>query len=224
MTGEIKDLKGHVAAFLIVLTLAIGLSAGFVIRDVLPPDQPSAPVFNVISDDSDEGPSNESNPTLVMSAYRVLEAIRDEDFSALSNYVDSDEGVTVTPFSTVNFSSDVRLSLQEISGAGDSNIDYIWGMTPSEGEPIRMTIQEFFSSFLWDADYTLAAEIGIDTVCYVGNAQENVADAYPDDRFVDFYLAGEGADNMNWSSLKLVFSQKAGQWRLVGIVHSKWMP
>lgn len=214
-------MKRYVAAFLIVLALAIGLSTGFVIRSVIPLKPTSV---QVVAGNSSIASDNESNPSLVVSAYRVLESIRDQDFAALSSYVDPEEGVTVTPFSTVSFSNDVRLSAQEIGGAAGGDTDYIWGVTPSEGEPIRLTIPEFFSSFLWDADYANAPEIGIDTVLYTGNAQENVADAYPDCQFVDFCLASQGEDNLEWSSLKLVFSQKDGQWKLVGIVHSKWMP
>lgn len=207
--------------FLIVLALIIGLSSGFVLRGALPSSRPSYPAPDLPSGDSS---SPGSNTSLLLTATEVLEAIHSQNFSLLSSFADPNEGVTFTPFSTVDRSANVTLSAKDLSSAASNSDDYIWGVTVGGNEPVRLTISEFFSECLWDADFNSSSTIGVDTVLYSGNAVENVADAYPDCRFVDFYLPGQGADNENWFSLKLVFSRHHGEWYLIGVVHSEWTP
>ena len=66
----------------------------------------------------------------------------------------------------------------------------------------------------------------MDHVIASGNSLENVEDAYPEDRFVEFYFPGQdpASGGLDWSALKLVFSdpEHAGDHRLVGVIHSEW--
>ena len=57
-----------------------------------------------------------------------------------------------------------------------------------------------------------------------GNALENLADAYPGCRYVDFSIpsADPVNDGLDWSSLKLVFQPEDDLWYLVGVVHGEW--
>ena len=89
-----------------------------------------------------------------------------------------------------------------------------------------MTLPEYLGAYVFDADYTQAPIIGVDHVIASGNSLENVEDAYPEDRFVEFYFPGQdpASGGLDWSALKLVFSdpEHAGDHRLVGVIHSEW--
>ena len=67
-------------------------------------------------------------------------------------------------------------------------------------------------------------QIGVDRIQMTGNALENLKDAYPDCRFVDFsYPELDPAyQGLDWCSLRLVFAPETTKWRLVGIVHGQW--
>ena len=92
------------------------------------------------------------------------------------------------------------------------------------GLPIQMTMVQYLDRYVYDTDYTQAPEIGIDRIITSGNALENLSEAYPDCRFVDFSFpsADPVNDGLDWSSLKLVFYPEASRWYLVGIVHGEW--
>jgi hypothetical protein len=66
--------------------------------------------------------------------------------------------------------------------------------------------------------------IGNNIVIGKGNTLENIHEVYPDGVFVEFHFTGfnEQYDGMDWKSLRLVFEQDGGSWRLVGIVHDQW--
>ncbi|MCD8191000.1 MAG: hypothetical protein LUD78_12440 [Clostridiales bacterium] len=208
------------AIFAVIVALLIGLAAGFVLRGISSGSKGlSLSVFQ--SDSSENGGNNGSNTALLTAAMDVLDALNSRDYSALSKLADPDEGVTFTPYSTVDFSTDVTLTAKELKNAESETTSYVWGVTPGDGEPMKMTISEYLLDFLWDADYTACPSFGVDTVLYTGNAQENVAEAYPGCRFVDCYLPGQGDDNLDWSALKLVFVWEDNGWYLRGIIHSQ---
>ncbi|MCD8051486.1 MAG: hypothetical protein LUE89_07400 [Clostridiales bacterium] len=203
------------AIFAVILALIIGLAAGCVLWSLLSPGSDGISVFQ-----SDSG-ENGSNTALLCAAMDVLDALNSQDCAALSDWADPEVGVTFTPYSTVDFSTDVTITAKELKKADSETTSYVWGVSLGDGEPMKMTVTEFLSDFLWDADYTACPSFGVDTVLYTGNAQENVTEAYPDCRFVDCYLPGQGDDNLDWSALKLVFLWRDDGWYLRGIIHSQ---
>lgn len=164
------------------------------------------------------------NFPLLNSACAALRAIQQRDYATLAAYVHPERGVTFTPYSTVNGESDLNFNQSQVKKfAGDTN-RYIWGTVPGTGELIQMTPEEFISKYIFGADYTQASKIGIDKINISGNALENVTQAYPDCRFVDFTFpsveaSGQGQD---WNALKLVFAPAQTQWYLVALIHSQW--
>ncbi len=208
------------AIFAVIVALLVGLAAGFVLRGASSSSGGGMSVAVVQADSCSVGSSG-SNTALLAAATDVLDALNSRDCSALSKLADPDEGVTFTPYSTVDFSTDVTLTAKELKKADTASDNYVWGVTLGDGEPMKMTAADFLFGFLWDGDYTSCPSFGVDTVLYTGNAQENVAEAYPDCRFVVCYLPGQGDDNLDWSALKLVFVWKDNSWYLRGIIHSQ---
>jgi hypothetical protein len=219
------SIKYLISVFWIVLLLLIGLSAGFVLRGSFPAGRNNISTFTASSGDSSTGNGESDNFSLLNAGEEVADALRRQDYEALADYIDPDSGVTITPYSTVNKETDIVLTSDDLLTGVKKSTSYVWGTAPGTGDPIKQTVSAFFSQFLWNTDYTSAPEIGIDTVLYTGNAQENVADAYPDCRFIDFYVPGQKETNKHWTSLKLVFrwKERSERWYLVGIVHSEWM-
>ena len=151
----------------------------------------------------------ENNFALLHAAGLACEAISRRDFTALASYVHPDRGVTFTPYSTVDFDTDLTFTADQIRALEQDQTTYVWGLEDGRG---------------WDADYTRAPELGIDQIITGGNALENLAEAYKGCRFVDFcYPSADPVnDGLDWSSLKLVFQAGEHSWYLVGIVHGEW--
>lgn len=169
-------------------------------------------------------PDSAENFPLLGSACSVNRAIQRQDWSTLAAYVHPERGVVFTPYSTVDPEKDLCFTAEQLKNlAQDQNI-YTWGVEDGRGDPIQMTIAQYFERYVYDRDYTQAPEIGVDRIMTGGNALENLTEAYPDCRFVDFSFpsADPVNDGMDWSSLKLVFQLQGEHWYLVGIVHGEW--
>lgn len=164
------------------------------------------------------------NDILLERAESALELLKAEDYTGLSALIHPEKGITLTPFSTVSAECDRTLSSQEVSVLAEDEETYVWGVMDGSGMPIRSTCDAYFDRFVFNADYTQAPEVGVDTVLMSGNALENVADAYPQARFVDYNFPGIDPEKKgyDWCSLKLVFEPWQNNWYLVGLIHSEW--
>jgi hypothetical protein len=161
------------------------------------------------------------NFPLLNTACSVLRVIQNRDYETLSGYVDPNQGLTFTTFSTVDRETDLTFTKAQVAGFAKDTEKYNWGVVPGSGDLLTMTAEEYFSGYVFHVDYTQATRIGIDKVNITGNALENVSEAYPDCRFVEFTYPGSG-QGQDWSSLKLVFSHDQSMWMLVGIIHGQW--
>lgn len=220
--------------FACALCTAFGLLLGVLLPiDLLPapPDETGAITLPTPLEPSGssaggsaEGPDQTDNFSLLQTACEVCDAIARRDFAALSSYVHPDRGVTFTPYSTVDFTTDLTFTPDQIHGLEQDQTTYVWGLEDGRGLPIQMTMSQYLDRYVWDADYTRAPEIGIDRIITGGNALENLTEAYEDCRFVDFChpSADPVNDGLDWSSLKLVFRGEADGWYLVGVVHGEW--
>lgn len=153
----------------------------------------------------------------------VLAAMQEGDYETLAAFVHPERGVTFTAFSTVS-KSDLTLTANQVAGAAENESKYIWGIAHGSGTPLDLTIQEYFAAYVISADYSTAPLIGVNYVSASGNSLENVAEAYPDDVFLEYYFPGtdSASSGLDWSALKLVFGAAQGELKLVGIIHSEW--
>lgn len=164
------------------------------------------------------------NFPLLGTACAVNRAIQRQDWSTLASCIHPERGVVFTPYSTVEPETDLCFTADQIKNLAQDETVYIWGVEDGRGDPIQMTASQYFERYVYNRDYTQATEIGIDRIMTEGNALENLTEAYPGCRFVDFSFpsADPVNDGMDWSSLKLVFQPQGERWYLVGVVHGEW--
>lgn len=221
------------AALMTVLALLCGLLLGSMVGLSLSStassaaDSSSVPAvqYAYASSVPTQAPLDTNDNTLLLErASQVLEALKQEDYAALSRLIHPSRGVTLTPYSTVDPSCDNVFSQEQVAGLAEDERLYTWGLTMGSGTPIRCTARDYFARYVFNADYTEAPQVGIDTVLISGNALENVADAYPQGRFVEYHFPGidPALEGFDWCSLKLVFETWNNQWYLVGIIHGEW--
>ena len=218
-----------------LLCLAVGLLLGGLLPMPWDADEPDpAPTLSntllpTPSSSQKEGVTAQEAPqpldtgdnfTLLSSASYVVQALQTRDYSAVAALVHPELGVTLTPYSTVDPDADVTLTQAQVRSLAQDDTVYTWGVQDGSGAPISLTPLQYFEQFVFDADYTKASLIGIDQIMLSGNALENLTEAYPGCRFVDFSIPGQ--DGMDWSSLKLVFQAGDTSWYLVGVVHGQW--
>lgn len=226
-----------------ILSLAIGLLVGILLpinlmEETSPPalnnspnnfpsppgvSQPEGSSSAAVSSSPDT-PDPEDNFSLLGAACAVNRCLQRQDWTTLAAYVHPERGVTFTPYSTVDPDNDLTFTSEQIKNLAQDQTIYTWGFEDGRGDPIQMTILQYFDRYVYDRDYTQVPQIGVDRIMTGGNALENLAEAYPDCRFVDFSFpsADPVNDGLDWSSLKLVFLPEGEHRYLVGVVHGEW--
>ncbi len=185
---------------------------------------PSSDSVGTQTDSSQTSFNRSDNFTLLNAAFTVVNALRQQDYHTMSAFVHPEKGVTFTPYSTVDPEVDLTFSQEQIMNLTQDTAVYTWGTVDGRGSPIELTMAQYFQRYVFNADYSQAPQIGVDRIQMRGNALENIEEAYPQGRFVDFCFpqlnkANEGLD---WCSLKLIFEPGEQSWLLVGVVHGEW--
>ena len=210
--------RAAIPLILLLFGFVLGLFASLSLRE--PPADPST---QPQAKQQQTQPS-QSTTGLLRAAAGVTDAFQAKDYETLSAYVHPTRGVTCTPYSTVDLQQDQCFSPDQIKAAAEDDTTYTWGYGDGRGDPIQMTMTQYFDRFVFDADYTQAPQVGVDQIITSGNALENITQAYSGCHFVDFcYLSRDPAnEGMDWCSLKLVFTAENAAWYLVGVVHGEW--
>jgi hypothetical protein len=166
-------------------------------------------------------PSDAADSELVAASYELLGYIRDSDWRALAAIAHPELGVKFSPYATISAQSAKQFTPQAISAFDKDKTTYVWGVYDGSAEPIEMTPAEYFARFVFDRDYTRAPVLGINRVVRSGNALENIAEACPGIRFVDFHLPSPEGEDGAWRSLRLGFEEYRGSLMLTLILHSE---
>jgi len=165
-----------------------------------------------------------TDTVLVELSKSILKSLKVQDYKALAGYVHPVNGVRFTPYSFVDAKRDRVLKAAEIQNISKSKKKLKWGDYDGSGEPIKMTSAEYFSRFVYDADFLGKGEITVNEVIQSGNTVNNIKEAYPGCDFVEFMIPMidpqyEGAD---WRALRLVFKKENGKYFLIAVIHNEF--
>lgn len=168
--------------------------------------------------------SQASSGSMLMAALTLVEQIADQDFEAVAQFVDPDEGVLFSPYGYVDVNEDLVFFPQDLETAFQDATVYTWGAFDGTGDPIDKTFAEYYDRFIYDQDYASPHLIGNNTIVGTGNTLINLEDVYPDAGFVEFHFTGFDPqyEGMDWRSLRLVLEEQNGSWVLRAIVHDEW--
>ncbi|MGG6432802.1 FtsB family cell division protein [Anoxybacillus sp. D401a] len=161
--------------------------------------------------------------SLLSVALDVVAALKNKDMNALASYVHSN-GVRFSPYGHVDVQNDLQFSASQLSSLLSSTQVYQWGVYDGSGDPIQLTFQDYFDRFVYDVDFANPHMIGNNVVVGTGNMINNIQQVYSNSSFIEFHFTGFDPqyNGMDWRSLRLVFEQENGQWKLVGIIHDEW--
>jgi len=166
----------------------------------------------------------ESEVLLVNLSKDILKTISSRNYKALAGYVHPVLGLRFTPYSYVDIKKDRKLTAVQLMNITQPKKKFLWGEYDGSGEPINMTIGEYFNRFVYDADFLTKGEVTVNKVIQRGNTTNNVKEAYPDCEFTEFMIPVidpqyEGAD---WRALRLVFKKENDKIYLIGIIHNEF--
>ncbi|HOA41096.1 MAG TPA: hypothetical protein PKM10_06560, partial [Halanaerobiales bacterium] len=154
----------------------------------------------------------------------LIQAIKNRDGEKIAEFVHPVKGVRFTPYTYVSPEGDVVFSREEMKNFFADTDLYLWGYYDGIGSEIRLKPAEYYEEFIYSADFINAPEVGYNEVLSSGNMLENQFDVYDNPIIVEYYFPGFNPeyDGMDWRSLRLVFEEYEGNWKLTGIIHNQW--
>ena len=164
-----------------------------------------------------------SDEELLALSDEVLALLKESNFEKLASFIHPLNGLTFTPYSSVG-ETDRTIMPEQIADAAASDETCVWGSYDGSGEDIVLSFADYWTRFVWNADYTAADSMNCNKITVSGNAIENVKEAYPDCMFTEYVIRSAMGyeDNTDWTTLKLVFVRYDGQWYLTGLIHGEW--
>lgn len=162
--------------------------------------------------------------SLLTTAIEAIQLIADMNMDDLGAYVHPTKGVRFTPYDYVNIQDDIVIQAGQFQSLVNSPTVLLWGYYDGIGDPITLTFDDYYDSFIYDVDFENPHMIGNNVKIGMGNSLNNVDTAYPNGQFIEFHFTGFDPqyEGMDWRSLKLVFEQYNNAWHLVGIIHGQW--
>lgn len=154
---------------------------------------------------------------------QVLISLKENNLKELIKYF-SEDGVLFSPYGYIDSARSKKLSPDDFINAINKNWILTWGSYDGTGEPIKLTVKAYLKKFVYNADYVDAEAIGFDEVMKQGNSTNNLKDIYPNKHFIDYHFSGfdQKLKGIDWTSLRLVFEKRNGEYFLVAIIHDQW--
>lgn len=155
---------------------------------------------------------------------KLIHAISTKDSEAIVEFTHPVKGVRFTPYTHVSLESDIVFEQEQIKDFFSSQDTYLWGHYDGTGDDILLTPSQYYDKFIYAEDFITAEEIGYNEVLSSGNMLENQFEIYKNPIVVEYYFSGFNPEyaGIDWRSLRLVFEEYEGNWKLVGIINNQW--
>ncbi|MFC1599797.1 hypothetical protein ACFL3T_02095 [Patescibacteria group bacterium] len=154
------------------------------------------------------------------AANQTITTLKNKDLDTLETLIHPEKGVRLSPYATVDTKKDVILKPFELND-GSSRL---WGQYDGTGLPITLTLNEYFDKFVFSADFENAPQIKKNEIIGSGNSLNNLEKVYGEANFIEYHFPEFDPEmyGMDWQSLRLVFEEYEGEFKLVGIIHDQW--
>lgn len=155
---------------------------------------------------------------------QVLTIIKNKDYTGFAELIHPTEGLRFTPYANIDTVRDIQLNRDQFLAGMKADNPMMWGHYDGNGNPISMTIAEYFSQFVYDHDFLNAKQISYNQMIGSGNSSNNLKEVYSVSDFTESHFPGfvKALDGHDWSSLRLVFGKNLDKYYLIGIVHDQW--
>jgi hypothetical protein len=167
----------------------------------------------------------EAKQVITARAQETIMALKEHDTSQLANLVHPQKGVQFSPYSYIHTATDIQVQGSNLAALWASPSLTLWGTLDGSGDPIDLTMPNYWAKFVYNANFAAAPQIGFNTIIGKGNMINNVFTVYPTASYITVEYHFPGFDpqyqGMDWTSLRLVFEFSSSQWYLVAIVHDQ---
>jgi hypothetical protein len=162
-----------------------------------------------------------SRDSILSNAKAIVAYISSRDFEKVSEYVSPSRGLRFSMQSYILPGEQVFFPAG-VAGLWTNPKKYKWG--EDEAGEMTGTFRDYYARYVYNKDFAVKSEIGFNKVLRGGsNCMVNTGKIYSEFIHVDFFIPSVLPDTeLDWSTLRLVFTQENGNWYLRHIIHDHW--
>src|ERR1044072_6293887 len=141
--------------------------------------------------------------TIEARARDVVAALKARDGIRLAALAHPSKGVRFTPYGFVRADRDVVLTRDQVATIFTDTTRRTWGTADGTGDPLTSSFEQYSRRFVYDVDFAAAPVVRYDQPpAHSGNTPNNIAQAYPAARWVEFHFPMIDAkyEGMDWRS------------------------
>ena len=180
---------------------------------------------NNLGDDSSQLVSVLKTDSLILNLTKqVLTSIKNKDYKKLGDFIHPTLGVRFSPYAYIDTTVNLKLSSAKFLQEINTQNKFDWGNYSGSGDTILLTVEDYFSKFVYNADFLNAEKTSLNKMIGTGNSLNNLETVYKDCEYTESYFSGfdKKYDGMDWTCLRLVFKKHLDKFYLIAVVHDQW--
>ena len=154
---------------------------------------------------------------------QVLTSIKNKDYKKFADFIHPTLGVRFSPYAYIDTTGNLFSRAKFLHEIKTQN-KFDWGSYDGSGDTILLTVESYFSRFVYNADFLNAEKTSLNKSIGGGNSLNNLETVYKSCDFTESYFSGfdKKFGGMDWCCLRLVFKKHLDKFYLIAIVHDQW--
>lgn len=162
-----------------------------------------------------------ADETIAAINQRLLSILKSKDYHKFSEFIHPQKGVRFSMYAYLNPENKI-FSKKDFDKYIDSNIKFTWGSRDGSGEPLVLSLQDYFEKWVFKRDFS-SSEYHFNEFRGQGNSLNNIKEIYPTQNFTENYIPPtEKYGGMDWNSLRFVFEEYNGTYYLIAVINDEW--
>ncbi|MBK7884452.1 MAG: hypothetical protein IPJ81_12195 [Chitinophagaceae bacterium] len=163
----------------------------------------------------------------------ILTAVKNNDYKKFARFIHPIDGIRFSQYGYVlakakpehNLEADKIFKPEEFLKKIKDNSEILWGVYDGSGDPILLTVKEYFKQFVYSQDFLNAEEVIVMKSYWPTNMDEKeISEIYSKDCvFITNSFPGFNKEygGMDWQDLTLVLKSYQDNFYLIGIIDDR---
>ncbi len=168
-------------------------------------------------------PQSKDTTTIEQFTNQLIDILSENNLTEFAQYLHPKKGTYFSPYTFLD-TTGVNYKTNQFLTNLNQNKVILWGKYDASGEPIKLTINDYFKQFVYAVNFkTLTTHKSINSKLANSNTINNIKTILPNAEYVEYYYKGsENFEGMDWASLIFYVEKFEGKYYLVAVVHNQW--
>ncbi len=165
---------------------------------------------------------NNKESDLIKASNRAIKLLKNKNFEAFSQLIHPTLGIRFSPTAFIDVHTDLTFDITDFKTLITQKDSLVWGVHKQSGDNIELNFNDYYSTYIYDADYLNAESITENTCLKNGSIINNISEIYSGAEFVEYYFSGfnKEYDGLDWKAIRLVFKKQNDKYHIVALVHN----